>query len=205
MNGAIGIDEVGRGPLAGPVTVCACYVQNVAEAERVFFSNGIRDSKKLKNNNRNYIYKTIRIKRLLKSSIVFAVSSKSATYIDKHGLTKAINECMVSSLQKIHDKGVDIYSIPIRLDGGLKVPIENLLQESFIKGDEKFTEIALASIIAKVTRDRFMHTIAKKYPEYQWEHNVGYGTLAHRMAIKKLGINKYHRNSFLKSFKISDT
>lgn len=204
MKGSIGIDEVGRGPLAGPVTVCACFVEDENEVKQVIFGNTVRDSKKIQKSLRNNIYLTIRQNRLLKTKIKYVVSSRSATYIDTYGISKAVQACLLTCLNSLLKQGVDITKIPIRLDAGLKVPLNNVQQESFVKGDERFTEIALASIIAKVTRDTYMERLAKTHHEYGWEKNVGYGTKTHRDSIRKNGITKYHRKSYLKAFKQFD-
>lgn len=200
-KGCIGIDEVGRGPLAGPVTVCACYVEDKKTLKKDIFGNTIRDSKKLSKHIRNNIYITIRKKRKLETRIEYAISSRSAKYIDRYGINAAVDSCISSCLDKLKKKGIDITSTEIKLDAGLVVKEECLKQKSFIKGDERFVEIALASILAKVTRDKYMETLANSHIEYGWQRNVGYGTEEHRKAIKNNGITKYHRISYLKKFK----
>lgn len=202
MNGAIGIDEVGRGPLAGPVTVCACFIADINEIKEVIFDNTVRDSKKIKKSLRINIYKTIRQNRLIKSPVHYAIASRSAEYIDRHGIVKAIDACIEACLLSLEAKGVPVASIPIKLDGGLRIKHKQVVQSSHIKGDEKFVEIALASILAKVHRDSYMERLAKKIQGYGWENNVGYGTKAHREGIKKIGVTKYHRISYLKGFKL---
>lgn len=202
QKGVIGVDEVGRGPLAGPVTVCAFYIENEKEALKSIFSNSIRDSKKLKKDIRNNIYKTIRQKRMLKTRVEYAISSRSAVYIDKHGLSKAISRCVSSCLSSLSKKNVDVHRLPIKLDAGLKVLNTVVNQESFVKGDEKFVCIALASIMAKVHRDTLMTNLSKTYKGYGWDQNVGYGTKEHRKAIENIGITPLHRKSFLKKFKL---
>lgn len=198
-EGVIGIDEVGRGPLAGPVTVGAAYLSDPKGAEFRIFNNTIRDSKKLTLSIRNNIFQTIR-KNKKTNNILFAVSSRSAEHIDKYGINNSIHSCIISCLNSLEKQGVDVKSIKINMDGGLKIKQKNLKQEAFIKGDERFVEIAIASIIAKVTRDNYMFRLAKKLANYGFETNVGYGTLKHRNAIKKFGITKYHRKSYLKRF-----
>jgi ribonuclease HII len=198
-SGVIGIDEVGRGPLAGPVTVCAVYLENEKEAKKDLFGNTIRDSKKLSKSNRIYIYKTIREKRKLRTRILYSLSSRPASYIDRHGINKAVASCIRSCVCNLEKQGVRIMEMAFRLDAGLRVPIEGIMQQAFIKGDEKYVEIALASILAKVTRDKYMEKLSKTYKGYGWEGNAGYGTFTHREAIKKQGITKHHRRSFLKA------
>lgn len=199
-HGVIGIDEVGRGPLAGPVTVCAVFVKDVDRLKKEVFLNTIRDSKKLSKTSRGNIYQTIRYKRYLDTEFVYELSSRSAAYIDRHGISRALRSCTLSCVRGLSRKGIDISKIQINLDAGLMVPMENLKQSSYVKGDERFAEIALASIIAKVMRDKHMERLAKTHKEYDWENNAGYGTLAHRKAIEKYGITKYHRTTYLKAF-----
>lgn len=200
MKGVIGIDEVGRGPLAGPVTVCAVYLVDQINAKKEYFDNSVRDSKRLSLARRINIFELIRKNRKI-NTIYYAVSSRSAEHVDKHGINKSIHDCMISCLYKLKKDGVDISRIKINLDGGLKIQGEDVNQEAHIRGDEKFSEIALASIMAKVTRDNFMIKLSKLHPEYGFERNVGYGTLEHRTAIKRVGITKYHRTTYLSSFK----
>lgn len=168
MIGAIGIDEVGRGPLAGPVTVCACYIDDVQEVQDLIFGNSIRDSKKLTKSLRNNIFQTIRQNRKIKNKIKYAVASRSASYIDRHGVVKAVDACIRSCLIKLDKKGVSIDTVPIRLDGGLKIKHTLVQQSTHIKGDERFVEIALASILAKVHRDTYMERLAKQLKVYGW-------------------------------------
>ena len=200
MKGVIGIDEVGRGPLAGPVTVCAVYLVDSNKASKEYFNNIVRDSKRLSLSSRINIFQLIRKNRKIKT-IYYAVSSRSAKHVDKHGINKSIHDCMISCLSGLEKDGVDISNLKINLDGGLKITGRVVNQEAHIRGDEKFVEIALASIVAKVTRDSFMIKLAKLHPEYGFERNVGYGTLEHRNAIKRVGITDYHRKTYLSSFK----
>lgn len=193
----IGIDEVGRGPLAGPVTVCAFYLRDEIAAKQEYFNNSIRDSKKLTLARRNNIYLIIRKNRKL-NNIDFVVSKRSAKHIDKNGINNSIHSCIISCLCKLEKKGVKINHIKINLDGGLKIKMDNIDQSTYIRGDEKYAEIALASIVAKISRDKYMKKLAKKYQGYDFENNVGYGTKKHIIAIKKMGITKYHRISYLK-------
>jgi ribonuclease HII len=202
--GTIGIDEVGRGPLAGPVTVCACYIEDPNRVLSDLFGGRIRDSKIINKSLRNNIYQTIRHKRYLNTRVEYAIASRSAAYIDKHGISQAIRHCLLSCMQGLEAKGLDIQGLSIKLDAGLRVPLENLSQESFIKGDERYVEIALASIIAKESRDSYMKALAKKHKEYGWENNAGYGTQHHRESIKIIGITKHHRKTYLKAFKLFD-
>lgn len=204
MKGVIGVDEVGRGPLAGPVTVCAVYIEDEKALLKDIFQNTIRDSKKINKVLRNNIYLTIRHKRYLETKVEYAIFSRSAAYIDKYGISKAIRECTLSCVKSLKKKGVSVENTPIRLDAGLRIPLESLDQESFIKGDEKFIEIALASILAKEYRDAYMRKIAQGFDAYAWHVNAGYGTAKHREAIQKYGATKHHRITYLKGFKLFD-
>lgn len=183
----VGIDEVGRGPFAGPVTVCACSIPN--DFDRKLFK-GFRDSKRLSANQRGEWFQ--KIKSWQKIGLKFGVTSVSNKVIDSKGLSVAINSALLLSLAKIKSPNSSV----ILLDGGLKAPKEFKNQKTIVKGDEKEPIIALASIIAKVTRDAYMIRIAKKYPQYNLEINKGYGTKAHSNAILKYGLSPIHRKSF---------
>ncbi len=204
MKGSIGIDEVGRGPLAGPITVCACYIENPKMVIKDIFEGTIRDSKKIKKPLRNSIYQSIRQKRYLKTVIMYSISSRSAEYIDKHGISKATAACVSSCLGGLVKKGIALENIPIRLDAGLSIKGLTVKQQSYIRGDERFVEIALASIMAKEHRDAYMQRLSKSHTDYAWSENVGYGTKVHRESIKRVGITKYHRKTYLKAFKLFD-
>lgn len=203
-RGVIGIDEVGRGPLAGPVTLCAVYMEDEKIIKRQIFNDIIRDSKKLRKSLRGKIYQTVRHKRYSNTRLEYAIASRSAAYIDRHGISKAVKQCLLSCMRNLEAKGIKIEEIDIHLDAGLVIPLETVKQSSFIKGDERFTEIALASIMAKVTRDAYMNRLSKQHKEYSWERNVGYGTKEHRASIEKIGVTRYHRKTYLKAFKLFD-
>ncbi len=196
----IGIDEVGRGPLAGPVTVSA-----VSCDEKIYkslFKNKNlpalgKDSKKLKEKDRKIFDKYLR--QLSKEGkIEFKVVHISNKIIDEKGISfsikKAISDCIKSLKIEKESKFL--------LDGGLKVPIEFKNQKTIIKGDEKERIIAWASILAKVSRDNLMVKASKKFPEYGFDVHKGYGTQKHRDYIKKYGISDFHRKSFCKKFNI---
>ncbi|MFZ3019899.1 MAG: ribonuclease HII [Minisyncoccia bacterium] len=186
----VGIDEAGRGPLAGPVAVGTV---KIAKTFNTKFFKGIKDSKQLNEDERNAWFRSAKIAQG-NGELDFAVTLISHTIIDKHGMTKAVQKGIKQNLLKlkVHPKKSHIY-----LDGLLKAPIEFEQQITVIKGDEKIPVISLASIVAKVTRDKFMKNIAKKYPEYGFDRHKGYGTLEHRKAILKHGKTPIHRVSFL--------
>lgn len=193
MKYLIGIDEVGRGPLAGPVAVGA-FVFLTKESSKFF--KGVKESKQLTEEKREEWSK--KIKEIQKQGhINFFVTFQSEKIIDTKGLSFAIRNALKISLKKLK---IDPKEALVLLDGGLKAPREYIHQKTIIKGDAKEKVIALASICAKVMRDRKMKKIGKKYPEYGFEIHKGYGTGRHREAIQKYGMCILHRRSFCKNF-----
>jgi ribonuclease HII len=186
----VGIDEVGRGPLAGPVTVCACRTTPDFDFSQF---KGIRDSKQLNPQKREeWFHKISELKS--KGEVDFAYSFVSASEIDAVGIVNAINKAIHESLDAL---SLDPATTRILLDGALKAPKKFLMQETIIKGDEKIPLISAASIIAKVMRDRHMEEQARIYPSYGFEQHKGYGTDGHCLAIRKFGISPIHRKTFL--------
>lgn len=201
MKFIVGVDEVGRGPLAGPVTigVVVCEEQNYKKLKKNKKLPPIgKDSKKLKEKDREKYTKVLEELKKQKR-INFSVIHISNTVIDTKGLTYAIKKGIKDGFKnsKIKQKNTEVL-----LDGGLKAP-DGFKQKTIIKGDEKEKIIAWASILAKVSRDRLMVKIAEKYPEYGLEIHKGYGTLKHRKAIQKYGVSRVHRLSFCKSIDFS--
>ena len=192
----IGIDEVGRGPIAGPLVVCACAIKSGVEILSLFPKEQLRDSKKLSEKARLSIMEQIP-PYVKASEICFGIGELSAEQIDEMGLSIAIKEATSRALANVHAQGVPKNTF-IFLDGSLKAET-SYEQETIIRGDEKVVEIALASIIAKVYRDTLMKKVADAYPAYGFEKHVGYGTKAHYDAIAKHGITPLHRKSFLKN------
>ena len=195
----VGIDEVGRGPLAGPITLASiCLPDNFQFS---IFNFLIKDSKKLSKERRNEVFKICQ-KLKKEGKIYYAVSSIRHSSIDKYGLAKCIKKGIERCLNKMQSTptwvGVDcaLSQALILLDGGLKAPAKYKDQKTIIKGDEKVKIIALASIIAKVSRDRHMRRLAKKFPEYGFEIHKGYGTKLHLDMIKKYGPCEIHRKTF---------
>ena len=189
----IGIDEVGRGPLAGPVAVCAVLVYALHYRRVAKLFPVIKDSKKLSAKAREEWL--VKIRRAEGSGLlVTAVAFVAPSVIDKKGLSSAIRTAMDKALQNIEHEAE--YA-RVLLDGGLRAPARYENQETIIKGDEKKLVIALASIVAKVTRDARMVKLGKKFPAYGFEQHKGYGTRAHYVAIKKHGITMHHRKTFL--------
>lgn len=196
----IGVDEVGRGPLAGPVTVaivCVPYQQITAMIRHIERITGSRitDSKKVLKENRLTIASVFQ--EVCKDfGCTYAVVSVSATTIDTYGIVSAIRRATMSAFKKISCSPHDTTVI---LDAHLRAPQEFIHQFSIVKADENFSIASLASIIAKVTRDTHMERVSKRYPEYGFDIHKGYGTAYHRAMIRKYGITKLHRRSFLKN------
>jgi ribonuclease HII len=186
----VGIDEVGRGPLAGPVAVCAFLWYGERFPKEL---KGIKDSKKISEKKRNEWYeKILKFKKERKCG--FKVSYKSAKYIDKWGISRAIKECLKSALTPLP---LNPKKVTVLLDGGLKAPKEYLNQETIIKGDTKEFVISAGAIVAKVSRDKLMNKLSKKFPKYEFEKHKGYGTLKHRKALSDFGVCEEHRKSFI--------
>ncbi len=194
----IGIDEVGRGPVAGPVAVCVSLIKVSDEEKIKGLLTEVRDSKKIAEKKRIRIFnkiKDVRNERL----IISAISMVSAPDIDKIGISKSIQKALDTALEKVSAK-FKLDELKVLLDGGLKCSSKFKNQQTIIKGDEKEFIISLSSIIAKVLRDKKMIKYAEQYPEYFLEKNKGYGTKQHMEAIQKYGLTKIHRKSFLKRF-----
>ena len=188
-----GIDEAGRGPLAGPVVV-ACVVM-----PRDSMLEGVNDSKKVSEKKREKLYEEI-----IKEAIGYGVGIISQEEIDrinilnatKEGLTTAIKELEKDLQEK--QREFDKPEI-ILVDALTKIDTDHIPYKSIIKGDAKSYSIAAASIIAKVTRDRIMRQWDEVYPMYGFEKHKGYGTAAHINAIKEYGLCPLHRRSFVKN------
>ncbi len=192
----IGIDEAGRGPIAGPVSVAALQLK-ITNYKLLISSVGVplRDSKKLTAAQREKWFAII--KEWQKEGILdFTVTLIPAKEIDRIGINSAIQKALDTCLSKLSAKN----SYPILLDGGLHAPKNFKNQKTIIKGDEKEPVIALASICAKVTRDRRMSLYAKQFPEYLFDTHKGYGTKKHYQCLKKSGLCALHRKSFLSRF-----
>ncbi len=197
MKYVIGIDEVGRGPIAGPVVVCACAIVSGVDIIQYFPKQQLRDSKKLTEKRRQDILQKI-THHTNSKEILFGIGEVSALRIDEIGISFAIKESLLQALDSLHLQDVPQDSF-VFLDGSLHAP-EKYEQETVIKGDEKIAEISLASIYAKEYRDTTMKEYAQQFPKYSFEKHVGYGTAAHYEAIKKYGYCDLHRRSFLTKF-----
>ena len=189
----IGIDEVGRGPLAGPVTVCAFAI---LESDLGFLEKiGAKDSKVLSEQKRDAVAAKLAVLKK-EGKCNYQVASVSSNIVDEKGLTKSIFLAITTALKKlnIHPEHADIY-----LDGGLRAPKSYFRQHTIIRGDGKIPVISCASCIAKVHRDKLMNDYDLKFPAYGFYTNKGYGTPEHYKMIKKSGLCDIHRRSFLKN------
>ena len=188
-----GIDEAGRGPLAGPVVVACVVMKSDSMIE------GVNDSKKVSEKKREKIYEDI-----INEAIAYGVGIVSQTEIDrinilnatKQGLKIAVKEMEEDLNRKLKDV---IKPEIILVDALTKIDTDNIPYKSIIKGDSKSYSIAAASIIAKVTRDRIMRQWDEVYPMYGFAKHKGYGTAAHISAIKEYGLCPLHRRSFVKN------
>lgn len=177
-----GVDEVGRGPLAGPVVCCAV----IMPTDDII--SGITDSKKLSAKSRERLDKTIREKAVALS--VFVVSEKE---IDEINILQAVKKCMTGAVN-----GLKIKPDIVLADGlNIGLPFET---EYIVKGDLKSYTIGCASIVAKVYRDNLMTALSEKFPEYGFEKHKGYGTAEHIRKIKEIGPCSLHRKTFIKNF-----
>ena len=184
----IGIDEVGRGPLAGPVISCALiFFDTAINPKDLFF---IDDSKKLTLKKRHLaIREIINLKKNQK--INFKLGMASVEEIDQNNILEATKISMIRAVKKL--KLAPTYLI---IDGNIDLELSDFPSKGIIKGDHKSFSIAAASIIAKVHRDRYMQFLSFQFPDYDWSSNVGYGTKKHIEQIYKKGITIHHRKSF---------
>ena len=191
----VGIDEVGRGPIAGPVAVCAFLLKDekILENQKDKGLSKLKDSKKLSKKQREIWFEYLKVAKT-EGFCDFVVSFVSSENIDKFGISKAIKKALDTSLEKLNLNPEEIF---VYLDGGLKAEEKYIHQLTVIKGDEIYPVISCASIMAKVSRDAVMTKYAKNYPEYGFEKHVGYGTKAHYAAIKKHGQIPIHRKTFI--------
>lgn len=179
LSAIAGLDEAGRGPLAGPVTLAAC----ILDPDQVIL--GLNDSKKLSEKKRECLFEQI-----LEKAIAYAIVFKSAREIDERGINVVLQEAMEEALAQLgqsldfvlFDQGAWRYDGP---------------HEKIVKGDAQCNCIAAASILAKVSRDRYLTMMDQTYPDYGFAKHKGYGTRQHMDQILKLGLTPEHRKSFL--------
>ena len=182
-----GVDEVGRGPLAGPVVACAVIMPPDARAIR-----GVDDSKALTAVQRSKLAKLI-----FQRAVAVGVGAASVREIDRLNIYHASTLAMRRALGRL-----SVAPDHVLIDGkairSLRIP-----HTAVVHGDARCFSIACASIIAKVTRDRLMHSLARRYPTYRWEHNVGYATQDHIAGLAMVGITPHHRRSFMRIRQLS--
>ena len=178
-----GIDEAGRGPLAGPVCAAAVILPEGCEIE------GINDSKKLTEKKREQLYDVI-----IEKALAYGIATADEKEIDEINILQATYLAMNRAFQKLEIKP-DMALVDGNRDPKLGIPTQTI-----VKGDARSMSIAAASILAKVTRDRFMLEMDKKYPEYQFAKHKGYGTKLHYEMLTEYGPSEIHRMTFLKSF-----
>lgn len=177
-----GIDEAGRGPLAGPVVAAAVILAPGTQLP------GVNDSKKLTEKKREELFDYVR-----ENAVAYGIGTADEREIDEINILQATYLAMTRAVQNLNVKAD--YAL---IDGNRIPPQLDIPAEYVIKGDGKVLSIAAASILAKVTRDRYMREMAKQYPEYGFEKHKGYGTKAHYQAIAEHGICPLHRRTFLK-------
>ena len=192
----LGIDEVGRGPYAGPLVIGACILPDAEkieeEPEKYHWISDLTDSKKLTAKRREALYTKIK-----EGAVATATGWVSANEIDEIGLSESLRLACRRAVKQIQETRVPFSEIII--DGTMNflsgTPLEKYVS-TLPKGDLLIKEISAASILAKVERDRYMVELAEKYPEYGFEKHVGYGTAAHQKAMEEFGLTSEHRRSF---------
>lgn len=176
-----GVDEVGRGPLAGPVCSAAVILPEGLIIE------GVDDSKKLSEKKRECLYDEI-----IKKAIAYSVAFVEPDVIDEINIRMATHTAMQNAVN-----GLSVKPDLLLVDGNDRLPFDNIQSEYVVKGDTKFECIAAASIVAKVTRDRLMKEMENLYPGYDFAKNKGYGTKSHMLGIRERGLTPIHRKSFI--------
>ena len=182
----VGIDEVGRGAVFGPVF--SAVVVLTEKNKFILKQQGVMDSKKLTPKKRKLLFP-----KILSLSSDYGIGQSSSNEIDNLGIRVATELSMIRALKKLKEKPSELM-----IDGPLSLRPWNGIQKNIVSGDSKFTAIAAASIIAKVSREKLMERLEKRYSGYLIFKNKGYGTIEHLSIIKKNGITKLHRKSFLK-------
>lgn len=174
-----GVDEVGRGPWAGPVVAAACVLDYSK------LPSEVRDSKKLSAKKREMLAP------LIEEHMQVALGEASAEEIDTHNILQATFIAMARAVENLPVKPDFLF-----IDGNKIPPQIDIPAETVVKGDDKVASIACASIVAKVYRDKLMAKLAEEHPQYAWESNSGYGTKAHQEGLATHGITEHHRKSF---------
>lgn len=183
FNAVCGVDEAGRGPLAGPVFAAAVILPENCEIE------GLNDSKKLSEKKREALFDVIKEK-----AVSYCIASVDEKIIDEINILQATYLAMKKAVE-----GLEVPADYALIDGNRMPPLA-VDGETVVKGDAKSPSIAAASILAKVSRDRFMLELDEKYPQYKFSQHKGYGTKLHYEMLAEYGVSDCHRMSFLKSF-----
>lgn len=178
-----GVDEAGRGPLAGPVYAAAVILPPDCEIE------GVNDSKKISEKKREALFDII-----CEKAVAYSIATASEKEIDEINILQATYLAMKRAVE-----GLDVKADYALIDGN-RLPCLDIPAECIVKGDSKSRSIACASILAKVSRDRYMLKMAAKYPQYQFEKHKGYGTKLHYEMLDEYGASEIHRQSFLKTW-----
>ena len=179
MKIVAGVDEVGRGSLIGPVYAAAVILNKSIDKKL------LKDSKTIAKNKRELL------SNYIKKNSIWAIGKASKNEIDKINILQASLLAMKRAVEKLKKKPSHVL-----IDGNKLPDLNNYKLKAVIKGDQKIPSISAASIIAKVSRDRFIISLAKKNVGYNWDKNLGYGTKQHLKAIKMLGVSKHHRKTF---------
>ena len=179
-----GVDEAGRGPIAGPVCAAAVILPKDCKLE------GLNDSKKLTEKKREHFFEIIK-----EQAIDFGIGFASVEEIDDINILNATYLAMKRAVGNLKTK-------PdwVMVDGNLMPPLDGLIGETIVMGDAKSLSIAAASVLAKVSRDKILYELAEKYPQYGFEKHKGYGTKLHRAAIEEFGVLEEHRKKFVRKF-----
>ena len=205
----IGIDEAGRGPLAGPVSVAAVAIMSRLNLDGLLLRpnlsaprfdlgfGSLRDSKKLSAEKRGRWFNWLQFQQA-RGRLLFKTALVGEKIIDRQGIVPAVRIGIARVLRRL--KILPDHS-RILLDGGLRAPAKYKNQQTIIRGDSSVPIIMLAAIAAKVRRDRRMIRLARRYPNYQFEIHKGYGTRRHYAALRRHGLSPLHRRSFLKKFR----
>ena len=188
MKVVAGVDEVGRGSLIGPVYAAAVVLNKTINIKL------LKDSKSLTKSKRE------KLSKYIKKNSEWSIGKASIKEIEKINILQASLLAMKRAIKKLKKK-----PSLVLIDGNKLPKINNYNLKSIIKGDQKIPSISAASIIAKVTRDKIVINLGKKFKGYYWDQNCGYGTKKHLKAIKKLGVTKHHRKTFSPINKISST
>jgi ribonuclease HII len=186
LNAAAGLDEAGRGALAGPVSAGAVILPAGQPDDLLRIFDGVQDSKLCTPDQRDRLYDLIRAE-----ARAVGVGMASAEEIDERGILPATRLAMQRALEQLH-----VTVTALLIDGRVRLPAVNLPQKSIVRGDQVSLSIAAASILAKVERDRLLIAAAEEYPDYGFEQHKGYGTPDHLAALAALGPTPFHRHSF---------